>query len=96
MSVGWSLFWFLSADCGTVMCHPGFDVRSAVSCFNQAAIRFCGQMYRNSFGFHVHEATDVIYQVAVFLQVLTSSTESSSNVHVHVHYSGWQWSHGSW
>ena len=44
----------------------------------------------------MHDGKDVIYQVEVFLQVLTGSTESSSNVHVHMHHSGWQCSHGSW
>ena len=53
-------------------------------------------MHRIYFGFHAHERKDVISQVVVFLQVLTSSTESSSDVHVHMHYSGWQCSHGSW
>ena len=78
------------------MCNRVFDVRSIVSCFNQAAVRFCRQMHRIYFGFHAHERKDVISQVVVFLQVLTSSTESSSDVHVHMHYSGWQCSHGSW
>ena len=62
------------------MCNRVFDVRSIVSCFNQAAVRFCRQMHRIYFGFHAHERKDVISQVEVFLQVLTSSTESSSNV----------------
>ena len=34
----------------------------------------------------MHDGKDVIYQVEVFLQVLTGSTESSSNVHVHMQF----------
>ena len=34
---------------------------------NQAAIDFVDRLYRNYFGFHVHETKDVIYQVEVFL-----------------------------